>query len=851
MQFKYQRLEKSLESIIENAQMDFIIVGAFHQSKERVNSIYFYHKENRLENIEYDLEHTPCKKIKKNVNCVANNNAATEFPENLFFKQNNIKSYVGIPLLDKNNECSGLMLGLSSKKITDTDSVTQRFIELVPLAEIEIENYQLNNQILKYKDLFDNVSDGIVTLDLEGNVKESNKSFDEILGYSKTDWDKITIPDIVHKKDKVKSAEYFKKLITQGYYKNYVGRCITKKGTIVWLEINSTAIKDEFGNITGSRDIVRDVTQRIENNQQILKQKNLLEKTNKVALIGTWEFNLKENKLDWSEVTKIIHDVESDYVPNKQEAILFYKEGENRGRIERLFKKCIEEVKSYDEEFEIITQKGKRKIIRSIGIPECNENNECIGVYGTLQDITEARDKEEINARYHALFNSLNDAILILDKFKIIGCNKLAENLFDDLRENIIGKSPIEFSPNTQVDGSNSKNSLKKIIQKTIENRSIESFRWDFITPSGQKIDCEISMTSFEFKDEIYLQAVVKNISDKLHNEKELNILHTAVSQLSNHVMITDENGLIEYVNPAFERDKNFKLKEVIGKRANVLKSGVQSESYYKSMWSTLKKGQAFQAEITNKTKNGELLVEDLFITPIFDTNKVITNYIAIYTDLSQKQKAVNAIKELEEKEILLKEIHHRVKNNLQIVSSLLSLQSAHINDKQYVDLFTTSQQRVASIALVHEKLYESENLDVVSAKSYINDLLEKLSTTLKLNIKVKKNIQIEDFKLDLDKAVPFGLIINEIVSNSYKYAFNSDSIDPEINLKFEKNNKGNIHLEVSDNGLGIEDINKAHKNHSLGLKLIKALSRQINAEMAIDSSPNKGVKFKLNCILN
>lgn len=342
--------------------------------------------------------------------------------------------------------------------------------------------------------------------------------------------------------------------------------------------------------------------------------------------------------------------------------------------------------------------------------------------------------------------------------------------------------------------------------------------------------------------------ATFTDITEKMYNEQELNLLNTAVSQLSNHVMITNNKGQIQYINPAFENATGFKLDEIQGMRANVLKSGQQGESFYKSMWGTIMSGRTFQSEIINKAKDGRLIVEELFITPIFDNKGEIANFIAIYTDLEEKQKAKLASQQLEEKELLLKEIHHRVKNNLQIVSSLLSLQANQIDDAHFVALFQTSQQRVASIALVHEKLYQSKNLDVVNIQEYVSDLIEKIvDSSENAQQPIQKIVNVADVYINLDKAVPLGLIINEVLSNAFKYAFDASIKNPTIKVEiFEAEEVLNIQL--SDNGKGIEDIDKAMQSQSLGMKLVKTLSLQLGCEMEVDTAKNKGVKYKLTC---
>ncbi|MBI5680894.1 MAG: GAF domain-containing protein [Methanobacterium sp.] len=200
--------------------------------------------------------------------------------------------------------------------------------------------------------------------------------------------------------------------------------------------------------------------------------------------------------------------------------------------------------------------------------------------------------------------------------------------------------------------------------------------------------------------------------------------------------------------------------------------------------------------------------------------------------------------KSLEEKEVLLKEIHHRVKNNMQIVSSLLRLQSRYIDDKKTFELFRDSQNRVKTMSLVHEKLYQSEDLSVIDfeeyIKSLINDLFRSYGITRGI---ILPQVSADNISFDVSTAIPCGLIINEIVTNSIKHAFPNGK-KGTITVDLHSNGDDSYVLTVSDDGIGFpEDID--YKNtKSLGLHLVMALTDQIHGN--IEMVKNKGTKFKI-----
>ena len=189
------------------------------------------------------------------------------------------------------------------------------------------------------------------------------------------------------------------------------------------------------------------------------------------------------------------------------------------------------------------------------------------------------------------------------------------------------------------------------------------------------------------------------------------------------------------------------------------------------------------------------------------------------------------------EKETLLREIHHRVKNNLQTVSSLLDLQAESITEPKSVEAFRSSQSRIKSMALIHERLYKSENLSKIKACEYIKNLVEYLEGTYQSPSRdIEITTEIADLYLNLDVAIPCGLIINELVSNSMKYAFPQNH-DGKIKVSLQTDNKEYIVLTITDNGIGIPLNFKTVNPQSLGLELVKLMAKQLNGKMAIDGT--------------
>lgn len=240
-------------------------------------------------------------------------------------------------------------------------------------------------------------------------------------------------------------------------------------------------------------------------------------------------------------------------------------------------------------------------------------------------------------------------------------------------------------------------------------------------------------------------------------------------------------------------------------------------------------------------------------LSPLISEFQEIVGAYCLIEDVTEKKKIEEKILEsLKEKDTLLKEIHHRVKNNLQIVSSLLNLQATNIKDTYALEIFKESQNRIRSMALIHEELYQTEKLSKINLESYITNLSNHLYKSYRDDLTyVNFEIKIDNVYLDIENAIPVGLIINEAISNSLKYAFKNNknnllkegekkdtydiSKENIISINFICEDK-EFKLIIKDNGIGIENISVVKNSGSLGMQLIESLANQLEGSLEITS---------------
>ena len=233
------------------------------------------------------------------------------------------------------------------------------------------------------------------------------------------------------------------------------------------------------------------------------------------------------------------------------------------------------------------------------------------------------------------------------------------------------------------------------------------------------------------------------------------------------------------------------------------------------------------------------------------EVNSCLLNYegrqvhFSVIRDITERKLAEERIMAaLKEKEILLKEIHHRVKNNLQVVASMLHLQAGYIKDREARTLFEESQKRVESMAILHEKLYKAEDLARIDFREYVVDLSGNL---MALNAdkpgQIEMKLDIEGVILDVNNSIPCGLIINELVSNALAHAF-PDGRKGEINISMNSSNDTRIRLSVTDNGTGFPEELDFRNTASLGMQLVNSLVSQLEGTIELDRS--EGTAFRI-----
>jgi PAS domain S-box-containing protein len=478
------------------------------------------------------------------------------------------------------------------------------------------------------------------------------------------------------------------------------------------------------------------------------------------------------------------------------------------------------------------------------------EGEAVIGVLGTAIDITDRKRAEgELTRTYQQLSTLVNSAplpIVATDAgTNITIWNPAAERLFGWSAEEVIGKpNPIiprekrdEFArmhEQVKVHGRYQDVEVQRMKKDgTMVDVSISTAQ--LLTPQGD-IDGYIAM----------LLDVSKRKRDEDQIRHSMSLLRATLESTADGILVVSNAGNIEGYNKRFQsmwklpqatldtKDDSLALAFVLDQ----LKDPEQFLMKVRELY-----GQPLAESFDVLELRDGRMFERVSIPQRLGTDPA--GRVWSFRDVTDRKQAEERLRlSLQEKEILLKEIHHRVKNNLQIVSSLLNLQSKHATTDAVRDLFRESQIRVRSMALIHEKLYKSKDLAHIDFGQYIRSLSDYLYRSYVVNADlIKLSIDIQDVQLGLDAAIPCGLIISELVSNSVKYAFPGGR-GGEIRIQLHTTTEGDRELIVADNGVGLPSNLDIHHSSTLGLQLVNSLVNQLRA--AMDVTSKGGTEFHI-----
>jgi PAS domain S-box-containing protein len=309
-------------------------------------------------------------------------------------------------------------------------------------------------------------------------------------------------------------------------------------------------------------------------------------------------------------------------------------------------------------------------------------------------------------------------------------------------------------------------------------------------------------------------------------------------------VLLEKREGRISQVNPAAEKMLGYSAKECIGNKLQDIGFMLDLGDFQTTMQNLNKHGIINYEDVPVKTKSGQHINTDIYLV---DKTKVVQCNIR---DITERKQAEGKIRNsLAEKEVLLKEVHHRVKNNLMVIIGLIKMEETKADNEMFNHLLQELEGRIRSMAQVHEGFYKSADLAHVNLQNYIETMGAQISAQFGTDRNIRFSVQAVGVELGLDVAVPCGLILNELITNAYKHAFPgnrpcSEQGNCEINVYVNQEGNMNV-LTVTSNGVGLPADLDLEKSETLGLRLVKMLIKQINGSIELDRSTGTAFRLK------
>ena len=523
---------------------------------------------------------------------------------------------------------------------------------------------------------------------------------------------------------------------------------------------------------------------------------------------------------------------------------------EDRERVQKNIQKRLAGENFEDHEYAGLRKNGSVFPILIYSAP-ISRDGKTVGVRGIVLDITERKRTEQqimqAKQEWEQTFNTVPDLIAILDdKHRMVRVNKAMADKLGMSPDDAIGMTCYEHVHGAQEPPPFCPHS--KLLSDGREHlKEVHEYRWGGIF--------QVSVTPFRNSEGNLVGSVhvARDITERKRVEEALLDSEEKYKLLAEHsadviYKLNIKNEQYMYVSPSVERILGYTAKESLSLRVQDVLTTESYDRQRENLTKALESGRREPTilELEAVHKDGHTVPVEIHANFILDERGNPLEIVGVARDITERKRVEKQIKtSLKEKEILLREIHHRVKNNLAVISSLLSMQANIVPDRVANLALQESQSRVNAMALIHETLHQSESLALVHLDRYVKGLIGNIVTALDgITGCINFEIDVRDVNLEINQAIPCGLIINELVTNALKHAF-VDGQNGMVRITAGYTEESVVKLTVSDNGTGFSKDLDWKKSKSLGLRLISLMVDQLHGNMNIKNNQGADITIK------
>jgi PAS domain S-box-containing protein len=673
-------------------------------------------------------------------------------------------------------------------------------------------------------------------------------------------------------------------------------RITRKYGDVRWVRNTPVPQYDANGRLVAYDGLIQDVTDRVTVELALRKSEAQLHAIIQAAPIPKFVIDMDHRVISWNKALVSVTGIKArDILGTRKHWIAFYQH-ERPCLADLLVNRTPEKIAEFypgkfkkseisDGAYEVtdfFPNLGTHgKWLHFMAAPIIDTVGNIIGAVETLEDISDLfmtqQALKESEDRYSSLFTNSYSVSLLIDPDSglIVDANNAAVRYYGYPYDQLTSMGIYDIN---RLE----KSTVVHNLQRAKDQKEKHLFSTHY-TADGSKRYVEVFSGSIRVKGKPLFYSIIHDITDRKIAEEALRDseerYRTLIDRLPDYVIV-HRDGILLYVNPAAGEQLGYKTDLLIGKPMlqfvapefhprlyRALKQRMSREdipsyelkiiAHDKTLRTVLVNGayinyQGAPASLNvlsdiTAIKDAEAAIrkanEELEKRVIERTNDLSRANTRLMAEIDARTQAEGAIKRsLEEKDLLLREIHHRVKNNLQIISSLLSLQSRTISDEKVLESLRESQSRVRAMALVHERIYRSHNISDIDLKEYLNFLTKQIFSFYNIqHSRIVITVTMDDIPVDIDTVIPVGLIMNELVSNSLKHAF-TDGRNGIISIECMRQEPDTLRFIYHDNGVGFPFGFDWKNTESLGLRLVNNLVDQLNG--TIDMGTGEGTTF-------
>ncbi|MDD5571786.1 MAG: PAS domain S-box protein [Bacteroidales bacterium] len=718
------------------------------------------------------------------------------------------------------------------------------------VTELRQKEKDLETSEIRFKDFANLTLAAIGEWDAEGKITYVNNIAPEYTGYSKKEfYDNFNITKLLVPEDRKRAVENIKKVIEGKESSVNEYHALRKDGSTYYV-ITKTQPVIKDGKIIGVRGVFLDISDR---KKAELALKESEERFRNLAdLLPSFVFEMNTEGI-FTYVNKFGLEI-SGYTKKEVDAGISTFQFFLPEEIQKAKDNTLATLSGKDlppHEYRMIFK--DKKIYYVIGKSNAIvKDGKIIGVRGVFFDITDRKKAELALKESEERYRNLTDMLPVFvyevdDKYNVTYINKFGLDFLKARKEDIEkGISALDvFTPEYKQKAIDNINSI-------LAGNILPSHGYDMVDKEGN-IFHVIAKSAPIFREGKFcgLRGVFIDITERKKAEESLREseekFRVLIENTPDIIVRVSKDLKILYINPSIQNISKIPLEKFVGKTFSELGVSEKFCSFWEeNITKAFKTGKAHKTEYTYELKKRNVYL-NLRIIPELDYLREVKSVLVIAQEVSeQKSNEIKINEALQEKDTLINELHHRVKNNFQIITSLLNLQEEDIKDSKQLEIFLKAKARIRTMTLIHEKLYESKNFSKIDFAEYIKSITEELHHAFfNKTKKIKIIYNLDKISINIDKAIPCGIILNELITNSFKHAFTgSQSKLFVIKITLLKTPGKRINLTINDNGKGISEKINVEKPGTLGLQLVSLLAKQLRATISLDR--RKGTKWNV-----